>query len=104
MTDDIKAATAYEFFLGIADRFGVPCLILAAVLWMLRDAGIALHSTVLLPVVQSHQRFLETTQQALEEMGRTQDKQAETLQALATGQREIQAVLITRPTTSASQN
>ena len=90
MTDESKPAGTYEFFLGIADRFGVPCLILAAVLWMIRDAGLALHATVLVPVVQSHTKFLDATQETLKEIGKAQDKQADTLQELANGQREIQ--------------
>lgn len=87
--DDTKTTTTYEFFLGIADRFGVPCLILAAVLWMIRDAGLALHSTVLVPVVQSHTKFLDVTQETLKEIGKAQDKQADTLQELANGQRDL---------------
>ena len=90
MPDESKPAGTYEFFLGIADRFGVPCLILAALLWMVRDAGIALHTTVLQPVVQSHTKFLDATQETLKEIGHTQDKQADTLQELANGQRDLQ--------------
>ena len=104
MTDDSKpAAGTYEFFLGIADRFGVPCLILAAVLWMIRDAGIALHTTVLQPVVQSHTKFLDATQETLKEIGHTQDKQADTLQELASGQRDLQHA-VSRIPQSGSQN
>lgn len=87
--DENKPATTYEFLLGIADRFGVPCLILAAVLWMIRDAGMALHATLLQPIVQSHTKFLEVTQETLKEIGKAQDKQADTLQEIATGQREL---------------
>lgn len=90
MPYETKPAGTYEFFLGIADRFGVPCLILAALLWMVRDAGMALHTTVLQPVVQSHTRFLESTQETLKEIGKAQDKQADTMQELANGQRDLQ--------------
>jgi hypothetical protein len=90
MPDESKPASTYDFFLGIADRFGVPCLILAAMLWMIRDAGMALHVTVLQPIVQSHTKFLEVTQETLKEIGKAQDKQADTLQELANGQRDIQ--------------
>jgi hypothetical protein len=103
MPDESKPAGTYEFFLGIADRFGVPCLILAAVLWMIRDAGMALHVTVLQPIVQSHTKFLEVTQETLKEIGKAQDTQAATLQELATGQQEIQAALMRGGKTS-SQN
>jgi hypothetical protein len=101
--DDKKTTTTYEFFLGIADRFGVPCLILAAVLWMIRDAGLALHSTVLVPVVQSHTKFLDVTQETLKEIGKAQDKQADTLQELANGQRDLQHA-VSRIPQSGAQN
>ena len=90
MPDESKPASTYDFFLGIADRFGVPCLILAAMLWMIRDAGMALHVTVLQPIVQSHTKFLDSTQETLREIGKAQDKQADTMQELANGQRDIQ--------------
>lgn len=93
MPDELKPASVYEFLISIADRFGVPVLLLAAVLWMLRDAGLALHQTVLVPVVASHTKFLEATQEALTEIGRTQEVQARTMQELAIGQREIQAAI-----------
>jgi hypothetical protein len=103
MPDESKPTGTYEFFLGIADRFGVPCLILAALLWMARDAGIALHTTVLQPVVQSHTRFLESTQETLKEIGKAQDKQADTMQELANGQRDIQHA-VSRIPQSGTQN
>lgn len=94
MADEVKATTTYEFLLGIADRFGVPCLILAALLWMLRDAGVVLHTTVLQPVVQSHTKFLEVTQITLQELSKTADKQAEAMNELVEGQKDLhQAVL-----------
>jgi len=103
MQDETKPASTYEFFLGIADRFGVPCLILAAVLWMIRDAGMALHTTLLQPVVKSHTQFLEATQETLKKIGETQDKQADTLQELATGQRDLQHA-VSRIPQAGSQN
>lgn len=103
MPDESKPAGTYEFFLGLADRFGVPCLILAALLWMVRDAGIALHATVLQPIVQSHTKFLEVTQETLKEIGKAQDKQADTLQELANGQRDLQHA-VSRIPQAGSQN
>lgn len=82
-----------DTFIRVADRFGVPCVILAAVLWFGREAAIALHGTVLQPVVKSHVEFLESTSETLHEIGRTQEQQAEMLQELATGQQKIQQVL-----------
>jgi hypothetical protein len=102
MTEPEKHVGTLDFFLRLAERFGVPVLILIAVLWMARDVAVSLHSTVVVPVVSAHTKFLETTQETLKEIGHTQDKQAETLQELATGQQEIRSVLIVRPKDSAT--
>jgi hypothetical protein len=92
MTDETKQSLV-EMSLRVAERFGVPVVLLAVGLWMLREAAISLHSTVVEPVVKSHVEFLESTQETLHEIGKTQDRQAQTLQELAAGQREIQQVL-----------
>ena len=84
-TEELKAGVV-DTLLRIADRFGVPCVILAIVLWFGREAAIALHETVVEPVVQSHVEFLESAKE-------TMSKQADTLQELAKGQQEIQQVL-----------
>jgi hypothetical protein len=84
-TEELKAGVV-DTLLRIADRFGVPCVILAIVLWFGREAAIALHETVVEPVVQSHVEFLESAKE-------TMSKQADTLQELARGQQEIQQVL-----------
>jgi len=89
MTSEELKQGVLDTFLRIADRFGVPCVILAVVLYCGREAAIALHSTVVEPVVKSHVEFLETTSETLREIGRTQEKQAETLEELAHGQREL---------------
>lgn len=86
MTADELKAGLVDTLLRIADRFGVPCVILAIVLWFGREAAIALHRTVVEPVVQSHVEFLESAKE-------TMAKQADTLQELAKGQQEIQQVL-----------
>jgi hypothetical protein len=75
-----------DTFLRIADRFGVPCVILAVVFYFGREAAIAIHSSIVEPVVQSHVEFLESTKE-------TMARQAEALQELATGQREIHQAL-----------
>ena len=86
MTGEELKQGVLDTFLRIADRFGVPCVILAVVLYFGREAAIALHSTVVEPVVQSHVEFLESAKE-------TMARQAETLQELAKGQAEIQQVL-----------
>ena len=94
-TDELKQGTI-DTLLRIADRFGVPCVLLAVGIWMTREAAIAIHASVVEPVVKSHVEFLESTKE-------TMHQQAETLQELATGQREIQQVLA-RPARTDGQN
>ena len=79
--------------LALLERFGVPVAILAVILWFAREAAISLHSTVLVPVVQSHTDFLDATQETLREIGRSQEQQAETMRELCQGQQEIRHVL-----------
>lgn len=93
--DELKQGTI-DTLLRIADRFGVPCVVLAVVMYFGREAAIAIHSSVVEPVVKSHVEFLESTKE-------TMHQQAETLQELATGQREIQQVLA-RPARTDGQN
>jgi hypothetical protein len=82
-----------DTFLRIADRFGVPCVILAVVMFFGREAAIALHGTVVEPMVRSHVEFLDTTSETLKEIGQVQRQQAVTLQELAHGQRELHQVV-----------
>ena len=96
MTADELKQGVIDTFLRIADRFGVPCVILAVVLYCGREAAIALHSTVVEPVVKSHVEFLDGAK-------KTMARQAETLQELAHGQREIQQVLA-RPANTEGTN
>jgi hypothetical protein len=53
--------------------------------------------------VKSHTQFLEATQETLKEIGKTQDKQADTLQELASGQRDLQHA-VSRIPQAGSQN
>jgi hypothetical protein len=96
MTAEELKQGVLDTFLRIADRFGVPCVILAVVLYFGREAAIALHDSVVEPVVQSHVEFLESTKE-------TMAKQADTLQELAKGQQEIQQVLA-RPANTEGTN
>lgn len=82
-----------DAFIRVADRFGVPCVILAVVMYFGREAAIAIHSTVLQPVVKSHVQFLDTTSETLKEIGQVQQQQAVTLQELSHGQRELRTVV-----------
>ncbi|NBT05569.1 MAG: hypothetical protein EBS54_02030 [Betaproteobacteria bacterium] len=96
MTAEEIKQNVLDTFLRIADRFGVPCVILAVVLYFGREAAIALHDSVVEPVVKSHVEFLESTKE-------TMAKQADTLQELAKGQQEIQQVLA-RPANTEGTN
>lgn len=92
MTDETKQSII-EMSLRVAERFGVPVVILAFVLWMARDAATSIHRTLVVPLVENHTKFLDSTSQTLHEIGRTQEQQAETLKEIAESQREIQSVL-----------
>lgn len=82
-----------DAFMRVADRFGVPCVILAVVMYFGREAAIAIHSTVLQPVVKNHVQFLDATSETLKEIGQVQQQQAVTLQELSHGQRELRTVV-----------
>jgi hypothetical protein len=86
--EEIKQSVL-DTFLRIADRFGVPCVILAVVMFFGREAAIALHGTVVEPMVKSHVEFLDTTAETLKEIGQVQRQQAMTLQELSHSQREL---------------
>lgn len=78
-------------------EFGLPVVLLAVVIYLFREAAMTIHGTVLVPVVESHTKFLDATQQTLREISSTQERQAETLEEIASGQREIQHKLTGNP-------
>ena len=92
MTDESKAALA-DSLLKVGTQLGVPVLILAAFLWMAREAGFAMYSGAVIPIVEAHTRFLESTESTLKEIGSTQKQQAETMQEIVVGQREIATII-----------
>ena len=67
--------------IDIAIRFirqvGVPTAILAAILWMLREAGGEVHRELLVPAVRAHAEFLDVTQNSLAKLADAQEEQAE---------------------------
>lgn len=85
-----KTSDAIDVGIRIAREFGFPCLMLAVVVFCFREAAMALHRTVLVPVVESHTTFIRQTSETLSSLERTQERQAETLQEIADGQRDIQ--------------
>ena len=92
MTEESKAALA-DSLLKVGTHLGVPVLILAAFLWMAREAGFAMYSGAVIPIVEAHTRFLESTESTLKEIGTTQKQQAETMQEIVVGQRELATII-----------
>ena len=74
---------------ALLNTIGIPAGILAVILWMFWQAAASLHSTVVVPIVESHTEYLQQTSATLRSLGETQVRQAETLQEIAAGQREI---------------
>ena len=91
MTAETKSTL--DTVLRIGERLGVPLLILAAILWMAREAGMAIYGGAVMPVVKAHTTFLESTQETLRGIETTQSRQAETMEEIVTGQREITAII-----------
>ena len=85
-----------EVGVRIVRELGVPVVLLAAVVYCFREAAIALHNHVLVPVVRSHTTFLDSTTQTLQTLGRAQERQADTLEELAHGQAAIQQAIVAR--------
>jgi len=74
---------------ALLNTIGIPAGILAVILWMFWQAAASLHSTVVVPIVESHTEYLQQTSATLRSLGETQVRQAETLQEIAAGQRQI---------------
>ena len=83
----------------IGERFGVPVMILAVLLFFVREACVSIHGTLLVPIVKSHVEFLESTSETLHEIDQTQATQALILGEISLGQRAIQQALSGDPTT-----
>jgi cell shape-determining protein MreC len=89
MTADELKQGVLDSMLRIAERFGVPVVLLGVIIWLGREAAITLHGSLVKPVVESHVQFLEATSETLKEISSVQTKQAATLEELAHGQREL---------------
>lgn len=89
MTADELKQGVLDSMLRVAERFGVPVVLLGVIIWLGREAAITLHGTLVKPVVESHVQFLETTSATLKEISTVQTQQAATLEELAHGQREL---------------
>ena len=107
MTADELKQGVLDSMLRIAERFGVPVVLLGVLIWLGREAAITLHGTLVKPVVESHVQFLETTSETLKEISAAQGQQATTLEELAHGQRELREevkTVISRPNEPRPQN
>lgn len=85
--------SALDVVLRIGERLGVPLLILGALLFMAREAGMALYSGGVQPLVKAHTEFLERTTETLQGIETTQQQQAENMQEIVAGQREITTII-----------
>jgi len=83
-----------DTLIRVADRLGVPCAILALILFFGREAAVAIHATVLEPIVESHIQFLDTTSETLKEIGQVQRQQADALQELSRGQKDLHETVV----------
>lgn len=88
MTDQTRQSIIDGVF-----RLGVPCVVLAALLWMMREASYSIHTTILVPLVKAHTEYLDATKQTLDGIEKTQQQQADTLQEVVAGQCEIKAII-----------
>jgi hypothetical protein len=75
MSSEKAPLSMLEAAFRAAERFGVPVVLLAVMIWLLRDAAVTLHST----------------RDTLGEISTTQSQQAQTMQELAVGQQAIVA-------------
>jgi hypothetical protein len=95
MTEKAPQTTA-EIALRVAERFGVPVVLLVVLLWMIREAATSLNGTVVVPIVKSHTEFLDATRETLTEISKTQTQQADTMKEIADGQKELKFIVTRR--------
>lgn len=93
---DKAPQTHADVAIRVAERFGVPVVILAVLLWMIREAATSLNGTVVVPIVRSHTEFLDTTRETLVEISRTQSTQAATMKEIADNQQELKIIVTKR--------
>lgn len=88
-----KTSDLIDVGIRVAREFGFPVVMLAVVVYCFREAAVALHETLLVPVVESHTTFITSTSETLKSLGRTQERQAETLEEIAQGQLQIRKAI-----------
>lgn len=91
MTDE--RAALLDSILKFGTHLGVPVLVLGVLLWMAREAGVALYSTAVVPLVEAHADFLDSTKHTLQEIGESQKQQAATMREIVEGQKELAEIV-----------
>ena len=97
-------AEARGHVIAILERFGVPVAILATFLLFAREAAMSVHSTILVPIVQSHTEFLETTREAIQNISESQRQQADTMQELQHSHHELHQAFLDKYNSAESVN
>ena len=72
-----------EAVMKIAERFGVPVVLLLVFIYMARETAIAVHQTVVAPVVTSHTKFIDTISEQSRQQTEAMQSQAEAFKELA---------------------
>ena len=84
-----------ETMLRIAERFGVPVVLLAIFIWFAREATIAVHNTIVEPVVKSHTQFVDTICEQVKTQTDAMEEQAKAFRELSKAHDE-QVVILRR--------
>lgn len=75
--------TVAETMLKIAERFGVPVVVLGIILWLGREAAISVNRTVVAPVVEAHTKFVDTVVEQVRVQTSAMEGQANAFRDLA---------------------
>lgn len=82
-----------ETLVKVAERFGVPVVLLGVVIWLGREAAITIHTTIVTPVVESHTQFIETICEQSKQQTAAMESQAGAFKELAEAHEEQIAIL-----------
>lgn len=82
-----------ETLVKVAERFGVPVVLLGIVIWLGREAAITIHTSVVTPVVESHTQFIETICEQAKQQTKAMESQAGAFKELAEAHEEQIVIL-----------
>jgi hypothetical protein len=85
--------TLSEAMLRIGERFGVPVLLLAVILWFGREAVIGVHGSVVEPVIESHTKFIDTICEQAKQQTNAMERQADAFRELSQAHEEQLVIL-----------